>query len=349
MDSDSQVMNACRALVRLAARRGMKINDRFPPQNELLELTGFCNNTLTPAFRLLGEAGFLDNRRKVGRALLAEHAVPDELWRVAIPYGPPDDRPGGQFSAVMLCFLQNQLQSLGCRCVCYPRLPEHASSGVHRLDHFAKLAEAVRCGRIDGMITSALFDAETIQGCAARGISVCHIGSDETYPIRLEFDDRGLLESAMQNFHAKGARRPLLVVCDETASLRGKRLRNRFAELAAEYGMVLDDSSFLTDSVVGLLRRAGEEFRTEGHDSVLILNDVAGSAFSMSLAAGASRPLVAVQTNRQIPLAYAVPIIRYEYDVEQLAARAVEKLLRCIRYSQQEMVSVLHFTEKDAV
>ena len=42
MDPDSQVMNACRRIVRLVWHLGLRPYDRLPSQNELVEQTGFC-------------------------------------------------------------------------------------------------------------------------------------------------------------------------------------------------------------------------------------------------------------------------------------------------------------------
>lgn len=348
MDQDSQVMNACRRIVQLVYRRGYRPLEKLPAQNELVELTGFCNNTLTPAIKLLAEAGFLEKTHKVGRVLLNRSAWPDQLWRIVIPYGPPDDKPGCQFAAVQLSFLLSCLQAEGCVCLCLPRLPQFTGCDSHELEHFVRLAASVSEKRVDGIITSARFAPHAIKECSSCGIPVFHIGNGEEFPLRIELDVPGVVDAAMLRFQRSGIRRPLLVESSESAAGKSvSAVRRRFLELAQAYEMELDEKSVFAGSVVSLLERADEAASGPEHDGILILNDVAASAYSMSLALAGRRPLLAVQTNRQLSLAYALPVIRYEFDVEALASTAVKLLLETILAGTQHSVRIQPFQEKE--
>lgn len=348
MDPDSQVMNACRRIVRLVWHLGLRPYDRLPSQNELVEQTGFCNNTITPAVKLLADAGFLENTRKVGRILLDRNKWPDQLWRIAVPYGPPDDRPGCQFAAILLCFLQNRLQTLGCKCISLPRLPQFFGCGIHELNHFAGLEELVRENRLDGILTSARFSTEVMRNCSERELPCCLLSGDRNAPLRLEFDTLHLIACAMERFHRSGIRKPLLLECND-ADLRkiGSPESHRFLELAEQYGMEVDSRSVFTGSVVDLLEKAPEAASGPEHDGVLILNDAVGSAWSIALALAGRHPMLAEQTNRQIVLAYALPQIRYEYDVESIAAHAVDLMLEAVLTGKHQAVCIQPFQEKE--
>lgn len=348
MDPDSQVMNACRTIVRLVWRLGLRPHDRLPSQNELVEQTGFCNNTVTPAVKLLAEAGFLENTRKVGRILLDRRKWPDQLWRIAVPYGPPDDQPGCQFAAIQLCFLQSRLQALGCKCISLPRLPQFFGCGIHELNHFAGLEELVKENRLDGILTSARFSPDVIRNCSGRNLPFCLISGDQNAHLRVEFDTVHLIDCAMERFHRSGIRKPLLLECNDS-DLRnsGSPESRHFLQLAKQYGMETDAHSVFTGSVVELLGKAPEAASGPEHDGVLILNDVVGSAWSISLALAGRRPLLAIQTNRQIVLAYALPHIRYEYDVESIASHAVDLTLEAILTGTHHSVHIQSFQEKE--
>jgi len=348
MDPDSQVMNACRKIVRMVYRMGLRPQERLPSQNELVEKTGFCNNTVTPAVKLLADAGFLENTRKVGRILLDRTAWPDQLWRIAIPYGQPDDRPGCQFAAVQLCFLQSRLQTLGCRCISLPRLPQFFGAGPHRLSHFAGLAQLVEEKHLDGILSSARFTPGVIRKCAKQNLPLCQLGNDKAVPLRIEFDTFHLIECAMKRFQERGIRKPQLLESNDTdIPAPGSPVSRLFLELAKKYGMEMNEDSVFAGSVVSLLEKASQASTGPEYDGILILNDVAGSACSMSLALAGRRPLLAVQTNRQISLAYALPLIRYEYDVELFASRAVNLMLETILTGIQHSVIIQPFQEKE--
>lgn len=324
MDNDSQAMNAARALVKLAWRDGLQPGDRFPTQSELAARTKLCNNTLTPAAIALARSGFLCARGKLGRELADRTRWPHGLWRIGVPYGPPDDRPGGHFAAMLLCFLQSALAENGCLCTGFPLKREYRGVIPHRLDHFSGLAEAVSAGTVDGLITVAFLDNATPGVCP---VPIAFIGGNPAFPIRTELDAAPVAAAMAERFHARGVRRPLLAG-HQNCDFPG------FPEVVC------------TENVSGLLTAIPSPEVLARYDGIAVMNDLAGVAWSIALARAGLSPVFAVQTNRQLPQSYALPVIRYEFDIQELTRDAVDQLLQCILTGCNATVRPARFTEK---
>jgi DNA-binding LacI/PurR family transcriptional regulator len=65
-------------------------------------------------------------------------------------------------------------------------------------------------------------------------------------------------------------------------------------------------------------------------DGLIVIDDriATGLTAALATADGDYRPEMVVQTNRQSPLAFALPVVHFEVDVDELARRAVRNLMQ---------------------
>lgn len=343
---DSQVLSACRFLVRYAGRRGLSGGDRLPSQAELVALSEFSNNTLTPALGLLAESGFLQKKRKSGCILDRPEALPPTLWRVAIPYAAPDDRPGGVFSAMFLVFLQDELQRRHCRCRLHPRLSRNDRDYRHELDHFADLEEDFAHQRIDGVVSGGIFSRRALTRLAGAEVPFCHLGETSQSALRLEFPLAAVVAAALARFRVLGVRKPLLVCGGAPEAGARREAEVRFRSAAEAHGMAVGVGSVLAGTVDELMRGAPGHILAGGFDGLVVLNDFVASAVSIICLREGRAPALAVQTSRQIALSYALPAIRYEFDLAALARTAADLLLAALSGRRKSAVEQGGFTER---
>jgi DNA-binding LacI/PurR family transcriptional regulator len=66
-------------------------------------------------------------------------------------------------------------------------------------------------------------------------------------------------------------------------------------------------------------------------DGLVVVDDRIAMGLAATLVQTDYRPRMVVQTNLQAPLAFALPVVHFEVDADELATRSVNLLLSCLR------------------
>ncbi|MFA6292946.1 MAG: GntR family transcriptional regulator [Victivallales bacterium] len=333
LNSDNQTAECCRAIIRFANGNKLQSGDKLPSQNKLCSALGFCHNTMTPAMDMLVDSGMFTRKRRVGTVLVDPTSYPHGIWRLAIPHGPFDGNPGCKFGAILSMSIQSHLQKRNCDVRLYQRLPEYADVSPHSLEHFANLAQDIENARLDAILTPAFFSKETSRSCARLKIPLCHVGGWEQTPCRVELNECMLLEKAIEYLRSKACRHIALITMDNFEQISPKLFSTfrKYSDSKGKSGFyefipaknVLDGERIVSKI---LLRDSSRR-----PDALIILNDLLGLGVASAMNGSAYKPKIAIQTSRQMPLFYSIPVIRFEFDVDMLAEQAagliISKLL----------------------
>ncbi len=329
LNSDNQTAVCCRAIIRFANSKKLQPGDKLPSQNELCSTLGFCHNTMSPAMDMLVDSGMFTRKRRAGTVLVDPTSYPHGIWRVAIPHGPFDGNPGRKFGAILSMSIQSHLQKRNCDVRLYQRLPEYADVSPHSLEHFGNLAQDIENARLDAILTPAFFSEATSRRCARLKVPLCHVGGWEHTPCRVELNECMLLEKAIEYLRSKACRHIALITMDNFEQIFPK-LFSTFRKYSGSKGKsgfyefipaknVLDGERI----VLKILERDS----SRRPDALIILNDLLGLGVTSALNGSFYKPKIAIQTSRQMPLFYAVPVIRFEFDVDLLAEAAADLII----------------------
>lgn len=320
---DNQTAACCRAIIRFVNSNKIQPGDKLPSQKELSGMLGFCHNTMSPAMDMLVDSGMFVRKRRVGTVLLDTSSYPHGLWRVALPHGPFDGNPSCKFGTILCMSIQSHLQKIGCDVRLYQRLPEYAAT-PHSLEHFGNLAKDAENGNLDAILTSAFFSEETSRRCNRLKIPLCHVGGWEQTPFRVELNIGMLLEKAIEFLKTQSCRSFALLTMGnfeqsfpKTFSAFKKysnsKIKSGFFEIMSAQN-VLDGGN--------LVSKILERPPASRPEALIIMNDILGLGVASALNGSVYKPKIAIQTNRQMPLFYAVPVTCFEFDVDLLAETA---------------------------
>lgn len=333
--SRPRVGAVARALVRMIHSTQPREGDRLPSQATLRARCGFSNDVLSPAMQLLTDHGLITRQRKVGTVIVDPERPVHDLWRIGI--APVHAITSETFYAQLLNLVQIHLQAAGARVTLF-LMP----SGAHRnqgfkLTHWTRLAEACEAGQLDGLIAIAMIDGEDWEYHRRRGLEIAHAGSWELAPAGAVIDQSRMVRESVRLLHERGCRRIGMVAqgppCQgyerfwtglragaAAVGLAEPNVRGWYGGLGAAGGW-----------------RVGEQLlavpAAERPDGLVIAEDRLANGLTAALVGGDSRyrPQIVVQTNRQAPLAFALPVIHFDVDLDELARRAVTNLMRRVR------------------
>ncbi len=324
----SRATSAVKAVLRYAHRQGLAAGDRLPPQQDLRGALGFSNDTLTAAMRTLVDAGVLHRKSKAGTVVADLSATVPNLWSVAILVPPAQEMIEVPFFAQLMHFLQSHFRQVRHDCRVYPSQgPWRHDLG--RLDDFPGLSEQVQASHVDAVLTTFHGDTAVWNWARERQIPVCHVWWYERAPLGVIIDQKPMVTAAARRLAGEGCGR-LAVVSQSPPGRGGRRFADGFEEalraLPVRSGGILHAGPGAAAGYAlaeQLIARAAEE----RPDGLIVIDDRIAMGLTAGLAARSDyRPRIAVHANRQAPLYYALPVIRFEIDIEQLAAMAVHLL-----------------------
>ena len=334
LNSDNQTAACCRAIIRFSNNNKLQPGDKLPSQNELCSTLGFCHNTMTPAMDMLVDSGMFTRKRRVGTVLVDPTSYPLGLWRVAIPHGPFDGNPGCKFGAILSMSIQSHLQKRNCDVRLYQRLPEYADVSPHSLEHFGNLAQDVENTRLDAILTPAFFSKETSKRCSRLKIPLCHVGGWEQTPCRVQLNENMLLEMAVKDLRSSSGSHFALITMGNF-KLIAPKVFSTFKKYSESRGKTESYELMPAKNVLDgerIVSKILERDSSRRPDALIILNDLLGLGVTSAINGSSYKPKIAIQTSRQMPLFYSVPVVRFEFDVDLLAEEAtrlvIERLLR---------------------
>lgn len=330
--SGKRVRQAVKAILRYAHGKALVAGDRLPPQQQLRVELGFSNDTLTPAMALLVQAGTINRKSKVGTSVVDLDRPLNGLWSLALPSFSARQTAEVPFLAQLLQSLQARLRQAGHRCHVYALSPDgHVE--LPSLDMFAGLEGDVRSGLVDAVLTTLPTDRHAWAWARKFDLPLCHTWWWEAASCGVIIDQKPMVAQAAQLLVDQGCRR--LAVVSAEAPRKGfqrfwegfteaaKSLAGRFEPLPA---MHEGQGVLCGQKIAERLLALPDGSRPDG--LIAVDDRVALGLTTTLVSAGNYRPKLVVQTNRQAPLSFALPVFRFEVDIEQLAASAVAQLLQ---------------------
>jgi len=328
----SQVSLAAREVVRLIHRNNLRLDDRLPPQSELLAKMPFSNDTISEAMKALVDAGVLTRRRRVGTVVMDPDRPVRGLWRVGVAVFSAIYQP---FYAQLLHRVLFHLDELGCVSTLHMLNP-----GCMRrppiLSDFGVLKQDAEDSIVSGIISFSDLAMPDCVRLEQGGIPMCYVGAWEDASCGVVIDQAPMVQRAVELLVGQGCRQLSLIHAsnDEEGYDRGQLA---YQAAVAEAGIGTHSRQDITDGhsphagarIAEVLLALPADERPEG---LIVLNDWIGMGLTARLAeAGSYRPNVVVQTNKQAPLAFSFPVVHFEVDVEQMALRSVDILLQRMR------------------
>lgn len=329
---DSQVLKASKAIVRHIHAHGLGPGDKLPSQAALRTTTGFSNDTLSSAMKFLGDTGILVRKAGSGTRVKNPDATVRGLWNVGVAAVSKSVLSNIPFFAQELGFVQAHLSEIGCRCRLYYPPVKSAVSAPMGFAAFPHLMADLSDGDLDAVISLADVDIASWPNRVAPPV---FIGIRDDVPLGVLIDWRSMVRQAVQLLVRQGCRRLAVVSIDpprpgHLCFWRGFQEGLALAGLPEAAGESITDRPGISVRQRGrwpaatLLARQKEQ----RPDGIIVTDDWLAMGLTAALHdAGGYVPRLAVQTNRQAPLSFALPATRFEVDADALAVRGVEMVL----------------------
>lgn len=307
----SRVDACCKRIARLICSRQLVPGDRLPPQEELRTMLGASNDTLSAAMAKLVEIGLLSRKTRVGTIVVDLSAMDQIIWSVGLAtFAAADHGPSAFFSDLHHRFLV-ALHRTNCDCTTYLR--GFGEYPCHKMSNFAGLEQDVEAGHLDGLLTLMNLAPEDWQCIESKNVPVCYTGTWSGAPTGVLIDLPSFEREALSILETRGCRRVTLAGCsmDDISNATG------FAE--AFY--VVPGISGGQLAAMSILERPIDQ----RPDGIVLEDDYSAMGLTSVFAeAGDYRPRTVVMTNKQLPLVFALPIIRFDLESDMLVERAVK-------------------------
>ncbi len=328
-----QAWRAYKGILREISSRGLVKGARLPNQPELRAALGVSNDTLHAVIEHMTASGIVTSRPRHGTVVADPHALANVPWNIGITVGRVEDERPLTFYAELLMRLQASLGRAGCRCVIYPRTTRHLPCPIGEV---TSLREDLETGAIDGLLALAEMRTDEWQWILQQGIPVCHTHVWESAPCGVLIDQGAMAENAVATLVQRGCRKLAAAALVDREILH-TRFWDGFDRGVARAGLPAAKSlsagasysrpeqmdMIATQLANGLLGLPANE----RPDGIVIGDDYIAEQFVALLHAGGYRPQVAVQTNRQQPRHFALPVIPFEVDIHELAQQTTALLL----------------------
>ncbi|MCZ7649065.1 MAG: GntR family transcriptional regulator [Planctomycetota bacterium] len=326
----SQAYKAYKRVVRYLHIHQLKEGDRLPTQQEFCKLLNTNNDTLNGAMHALVKAGVLRRKSKVGTTVAELGKLGPVVWSVGLAALPAAFQGPNSYNAVLAYGVQSELTRLGCRVQCYYRYKQEVPA---KLSSFPGLEDDLEHGELDGLVVLARAKPGVWKDLARLEVAGHEFTGDPTAPCGTSIDNVPAVVDAVSILVREGCRRVAVV---------HKRPRNDPpAGMKDGVGAVLSEAGLKPEAVEWIFappgmdsgRKLGLEFLERAPsarpDGMLVIDDYSCLGVTQELHPHASyRPRLAAMTNRQLPLGFALPVIRFELDIDELVRRASALFLK---------------------
>jgi hypothetical protein len=308
--------------------------DRLPAQEHLRRALGIGNARINAAMGLLVRNGLLARQTRTGTVVRQPHVLIPDFWTVALPTFVPHEPGAHSFFVHLHHALQTRL--LGARFRVRVYVQPCDSSGMPRsLVFYEDLLTDAERGLLDAVISPVVIEPRAEVRARLGAIPAVHIAASETEPCAVHIDRFELARRAVHLLAEQGVRRLALVMCGPPEAAFG-RCWHGFQAGLAEVRRVTGAPAPLAPLAVGRGLAGGLEAGRrllelppgKRPDGLIVMDDwIAHGLTGVLRQAGGYRPALVVQTNRQVPLAYALPVIRCEVDTDEMARHAIDLAL----------------------
>jgi len=331
-----QVWKAYKRILRYTRREGLRNGDRLPSQPELGKTLGLVGSTFRAAMTALETDGAVVSRQKVGTTIADDHLISRVPWTIGVTTINVTEQPLG-FGAELFLRILAALSRAGARPVVYQRTKQ-------ALGRFHGLADDIAEDNIDGLVTLTPVDAPTSEVAARRQMPICHTHWWKGAKSGVLVDQKTWAERAVTLLAARGCRKiaatDVFSEVPDTEDRAGNEFRDGFIRGLRAAGLPDDKGRPLAftkdyDRHVQLRRAAPYLVQlllrrpaAQRPDALVISDDYVAAHLALILRERSDyRPMLAVQTNRQVPRVFSLPVIAFEVDIEALATQTVNLLI----------------------
>jgi DNA-binding LacI/PurR family transcriptional regulator len=321
----AQTLRAYKRLVRYVLAGQFEVGDQLPPQQILKNTLRLNNCTLGAAMQRLVQAGVLTRKPRVGTVIANVNAVPAVPWTVGIAAPPLAMKPPSSFFGNLTVYLQGAIVAQGCRCVAYYQMQNGFAPDF---SNFPGLADDIRHGDIDGLVLLTGCELSEWRAAVRREVPVCHAAVWEDAPCGVLIDTAATITSALKAFAKRGLRGVTIV--DQNV-LQGRRAQ-AIASVVADRTLNVPAPQLLQarTSIEGGQAAAKELLAMPASrrpEALIVVDDHTCLGLASVLRdSGSYRPAIAVQTNRQLPLIFPLPVMEFQVDLMVIVDRTVTLL-----------------------
>lgn len=317
-------------LLRFIDRSTLKAGDTLPKQSDLRLQLGLHNDGLNAAMEVLTANGMVRRRQRSGTVLLDPTRSVRGVWRVGLAVFPATATHS--YYGQLLHLIQSELTRRGIGMSHYMLSSEiDVSDSRFDLTNFDHLIDDIKNQAIDAVLSFASLSREDWSLEARSKLPVVHVGSWESAPCGAVIDQRQLVKDSYELLYHLGCRR-IAVITSEGHHETRHRFWDEFCHVASQHGLTVGESENLHggSGPVGGCRVAEQLYALPADqrpDGLIITDDAIASGLTAVLSIRSGyRPRMAVQTNRQVPIAYSLPVFHFELDATLLAAQAVDMI-----------------------
>jgi hypothetical protein len=317
----TRVNAACKQIARYICQHGLGVGDTPPPQSELRRDFGFSNCSLSPAMQVLVDMGLITRSNGSGTVIRDLAPLNRLTWTFGVATVDEPSRGPGAAIAWILHAMQRQIARRHSTCHVYfrdvnPRWP-------HRLADFPGLAEDVEAGAIDGLIVPPEMDAAAIAGAGIPAVETGFMTS--AIPFAVLVDYPAMIAEAAASLLNGNVRRIALVGHD----VRSGSIEEIVRQTAGGSGKNSVATETITlypglEAGAAVARALFQRPAAKRPDALIFADDFAAAGAAQTLAAQPDyRPRLATMANKQLPQSWALPVMRFELDLDEVAERTV--------------------------
>ena len=320
-----QTRKACQAVVRHIWQQNLEVGSRLAPTQQLGRELGICMNTLQSAMKVLADSVLIERRRKKGTLVHCRrlgHAGP-KLFSVGLLWRRSDQ---GVFSLGMFKSICEQLQRNGCEDRTYSCDFPYPDEQQYSLNRVVGLQQDIAAGRVDGLISPMCFNP------GASGLPICHIAMHHEGTWGAMLDKQKVVRQGLMVLLKSGCKRPAVIYSASHAPqyyhLDAQAAQASMAEAGltpADDNLVVVGREMSQEQIIDQLVTSRR--KSQRPDGLVITDDHRAHDLAQRLRDLGEQPLLAVLTNKGIPFRYALPVIRFEFDLEEHAAVSVRLLV----------------------
>ncbi len=302
----------------------LKAGDKLPTHAELVKRLKVCHDTLNTAMKWLVEEGVLSRRQRLGTVVAQPYpSFPRRaFWQVGI-VAPP--LTSSYFISVLIHCIHRHLGLRGFSDRTYMLSVNAAPSSEVTERHpedFSGLVDDLDNGVLNALITPARLVTDKVPVCGVGSLHG-HFGAT--------IDHRLFAREAVTEL-LRAERRRIAAAVSHPQDSFGQEFARSVNEVRQSLGLGQDLESVICSNGIEHGHRLAREIlarpRSKRIDAVIVRDDMTAQACAAVLAAeGGSQIAMAVQTNLQIPISFALPVLRFALDVDELAEKSVEMLL----------------------
>lgn len=319
LSAKPSVRTAYRKVLRYIHKQNLDPGDKLPTQLQLRKALSLGNDTLDEAMQLLVANGVVKRQQKVGTIVCDPVRPAPAVWTIGITQS---DHEGFGYGGILEFYLRKFLGEVGCEDRTFFR-PVPAIDRPHTIEDFHGLPEAIEAEQLDLIVTQEHLPTDQVL--------TFHLGDGPDIEFGYVQDNAAFTADACEALVARGCHR-LAIIGEPTEYLsrfRMETMRRGFAslnhpelslELIAYEGTALYGGRDAADRLLG----RPPSSRPSG---LILCDDYVAQGLTDRLRENADyHPWIATTANKQVPLAFARPVIRLEIDIEQVARHASEMI-----------------------